>query len=280
MESRKDKFVGNRFSGPRSPKEDKSEMIFGSRPILEALSAGKELEKVFLLRGTRNPTTDEIVSLAKSREVPVVTVPVEKLNKLTRKNHQGAVALISPITYQPLSEIVTSLFEQGRNPLLLILDRVTDVRNFGSIARNAECMGVDAIVIPSRGGAQINADAMKTSAGALNLVPVCREPNLKDTIDYLKDYGFKIVACTEKTEHQLNDFEVDMVGPTAILMGSEEDGISPEYLKRADVKLRIPLMGQIGSLNVSVATGIILYEAMRQRLKDSGYSSLNKLEPM
>lgn len=280
MESRKDKFVGNRFSGPRSPKEDKSEMIFGSRPILEALSAGKELEKVFLLRGTRNPTTDEIVSLAKSREVPVVTVPVEKLNKLTRKNHQGAVALISPITYQPLSEIVTSLFEQGRNPLLLILDRVTDVRNFGSIARNAECMGVDAIVIPSRGGAQINADAMKTSAGALNLVPVCREPNLKDTIDYLKDYGFQIVACTEKTEHQLNDFDVDMVSPTAILMGSEEDGISPEYLKRADVKLRIPLMGQIGSLNVSVATGIILYEAMRQRLKDSGYSSLNKLEPM
>ncbi|MCX2738632.1 23S rRNA (guanosine(2251)-2'-O)-methyltransferase RlmB [Pontibacter anaerobius] len=280
MESRKDKFVGNRFGGPRTPKEDKSEMIFGSRPILEALTAGKELEKIFLLRGTRNPTTDEIVKLAKGREVPVVTVPVEKLNKLTRKNHQGAVAMISPISYQPLSEIVTALFEQGKNPLLLILDRITDVRNFGSIARNAECMGVDAIVIPSRGGAQINADAMKTSAGALNLVPVCREPNLKDTIDYLKDYGFQIVACTEKTEHQLNDFAVDMVGPTAILMGSEEDGISPEYLKRADVKLRIPLMGQIGSLNVSVATGIILYEAMRQRLKDSGYASLNKLEPL
>ncbi|WP_266204134.1 23S rRNA (guanosine(2251)-2'-O)-methyltransferase RlmB [Pontibacter kalidii] len=280
MESRKDKFVGNRYGGPRTPKEDKSEMIFGSRPILEALSAGKELEKIFLQRGARNPTTDEIVKLAKGREVPVVTVPIEKLNNLTRKNHQGAVALISPISYQPLSEIVTALFEQGKNPLLLILDRVTDVRNFGSIARNAECMGVDAIVIPSRGGAQINADAMKTSAGALNLVPVCREPNLKDTMDYLKDYGFQIVACTEKTEHQLTDFAVDMVGPTAILMGSEEDGISPEYLKRADVRLRIPLMGQIGSLNVSVATGIILYEAMRQRLKDSGYSSLSKLEPM
>ncbi|OKL39165.1 23S rRNA (guanosine(2251)-2'-O)-methyltransferase RlmB [Pontibacter flavimaris] len=280
MESRKDKFVGNRYGGPRTPKEDKSEMIFGSRPILEALAAGKVLEKIFLQRGARNPTTDEIVKLAKDREVPVVTVPIEKLNNLTRKNHQGAVALISPISYQPLSEIVTSLFEQGRNPLLLILDRITDVRNFGSIARNAECMGVDAIVIPSRGGAQINADAMKTSAGALNLVPVCREPNLKDTMDYLKDYGFQIVACTEKTEHQLTDFAVDMVGPTAILMGSEEDGISPEYLKRADVRLRIPLMGQIGSLNVSVATGIILYEAMRQRLKDSGYSSLNKLEPM
>ncbi|WP_276497877.1 23S rRNA (guanosine(2251)-2'-O)-methyltransferase RlmB [Pontibacter litorisediminis] len=280
MESRKDKFVGNRYGGPRTPKEDKTEMIFGSRPILEALMAGKELEKIFLLRGARNPTTDEIVKLAKGREVPVVTVPAEKLDRLTRKNHQGAVAMISPISYQPLPEIVTALFEQGRNPLLLILDRVTDVRNFGSIARNAECMGVDAIVIPSRGGAQINADAMKTSAGALNLVPVCREPNLKNTIDYLKDYGFQVVACTEKTEHQLTDYSVDMVGPTAILMGSEEDGISPEYLKRADVKLRIPLMGQIGSLNVSVATGIILYEAMRQRLKDSGYSSLNKLEPL
>lgn len=280
MESRKDKFVGNRFGVARGPKEEKSEMIFGSRPILEALMAGKELEKIFLLRGARNPTTDEIVKLAKGREVPVVTVPVEKLNNLTRKNHQGAVALISPITYQPLNEIVTALFEQGVNPLLLILDRVTDVRNFGSIARNAECMGVHAIVIPSRGGAQINADAMKTSAGALNLVPVCREPNLKETLDYLKDYGFQVVACTEKTEHQLTDFSVDMVGPTAILMGSEEDGISPEYLKRADVRLRIPLMGQISSLNVSVATGIILYEAMRQRLKDSGYSSLSKLEPM
>ncbi|MDX5437256.1 MAG: 23S rRNA (guanosine(2251)-2'-O)-methyltransferase RlmB [Pontibacter sp.] len=281
MESRKDKYVGNRYGGgARAPKEDRSEMIFGSRPILEAMSAGKELEKIFLLRGARNPTTDEIISLAKRLEVPVVTVPVEKLDRLTRKNHQGAVAFISPISYQPLSEIVTSLFEQGKNPLVLILDRVTDVRNFGSIARNAECMGVDAIVIPSRGGAQINADAMKTSAGALNIVPVCREPNLKDTIDYLKEYGFQIIACTEKTEHQLTDYAVDMVGPTAIIMGSEEDGISAEYLKRADVRLRIPLMGQIGSLNVSVATGIILYEAMRQRLKDSGYASLNKLEPM
>lgn len=244
-------------------------MIFGTRPILEAITAGKELEKIFLLRGAKNPTTDEIIQLAKQFEVPVVTVPLEKLNNLTRKNHQGAVALISPITYVPLSETVTSLFEQGKNPLLLILDRVTDVRNFGSIARNAECMGVNAIVIPSRGGAQINADAVKTSAGALHLVPVCREPNLKDTIEYLKNSGFQIVACTEKTEDNLTDTNVDMVGPTAIIMGSEEDGISPEYLKRADARVRIPLMGQIGSLNVSVATGIILFEAMRQRLQDA-----------
>jgi 23S rRNA (guanosine2251-2'-O)-methyltransferase len=279
MESRNNRNVGSRYGGPRTPKEDKLEMIFGSRPILEAMLAGKTLEKIFLQRGAKNPITEEIMAEAKRYDVPVASVPIEKLNKLTRKNHQGAVAFISPITYSPLDEIVTSLFEQGKNPLLLILDRITDVRNFGSIARNAECMGVDAIIIPSRGGAQINADAMKTSAGALNVVPVCRENNLKDTIDYLKDYGVQIVACTEKTEHNLTDFAVDFVGPTAIIMGSEEDGISPEYIKRADVRLRIPLMGQIGSLNVSVATGIILYEAMSQRMKDSGYSSLGSLEP-
>jgi len=268
MESRQNKYVGNQSGGRRASRDDKSEMIFGTRPILEALTAGKELEKIFLQRGAKNPATDEIVQLAKGLEVPVVTVPLEKLNNLTRKNHQGAVALISPITYVPLAETVTSLFEQGKNPLLLILDRVTDVRNFGSIARNAECMGVHAIVIPSRGGAQINADAVKTSAGALHLVPVCREPNLKDTIDFLKNSGFQIIACTEKTEQNITDAALDMVGPTAIVMGSEEDGISPEYLKRADARVRIPLMGQIGSLNVSVATGIILYEAMRQRLHD------------
>lgn len=245
-------------------------MIFGSRPILEAMLAGKTLEKIFLQRGSsRNSTTDEITELAKKLDVPVASVPVEKLNNLTRKNHQGAVAFLSAISYAPLNEIVTSLFEQGKNPLLLILDRITDVRNFGAIARNAECMGVDAIIIPSRGGAQINADAIKTSAGALHLIPVCREPNLKDTLDYLKDYGVQLIACTEKTEQSLADDDVDMVGPTAIIMGSEEDGISPEYLKRADARLRIPLMGQIGSLNVSVATGIILYEAMRQRQKEA-----------
>ncbi|WP_018476982.1 23S rRNA (guanosine(2251)-2'-O)-methyltransferase RlmB [Pontibacter roseus] len=279
MESRNNKYVGNRYSGPRTPKEDKMEMIFGLRPIIEALLAGKVLEKIFVQKGARNETADELLGLARKQDVPVVSVPIEKLNNITRKNHQGAVAYISAISYSPLDEIVTSLFEKGKSPLLLILDRITDVRNFGSIARNAECMGVDAIVIPSRGGAQINADAIKTSAGALHLVPVCREPNLKNTLDYLKDYGVQLVACTEKTEHNLTDNTVDFVGPTAIIMGSEEDGISPEYLKRADAKLRIPLLGQIGSLNVSVATGIILYEAMSQRLRESGYANLNTFEP-
>ncbi|MCC9168479.1 23S rRNA (guanosine(2251)-2'-O)-methyltransferase RlmB [Pontibacter harenae] len=269
MESRNNRHVGSRYGSPRVPKEDKMEMIFGSRPIVEAMLAGKVLEKIFLQKGARNPTTDEILELAKKADVPVATVPIEKLNNLTRKNHQGAVAFISAITYSPLDEIVTALFEKGKNPLLLILDRITDVRNFGSIARNAECLGVDAIVIPSKGGAQINADAIKTSAGALHIVPVCREPNLKNTLDYLRDFGIQIIACTEKTEERLTETTVDFVGPTAIIMGSEEDGISPEYLKRADARLRIPLIGQIGSLNVSVATGIVLYEAMSQRLKEA-----------
>jgi 23S rRNA (guanosine2251-2'-O)-methyltransferase len=176
------------------------------------------------------------------------------------------VAFLSAITYAPLDNIVTGIFESGQTPLLLILDRITDVRNFGAIARNAECLGVHAIVIPSRGSAQVNGDALKTSAGALNLVPVCREPNLKDTIRYLQDSGIQIVACTEKAEQGVQEGKVDFTGPTAILMGSEEDGISPEYLKKADAQVKIPLVGQIGSLNVSVATGIVLYEAMRQRL--------------
>ncbi|WP_187261050.1 23S rRNA (guanosine(2251)-2'-O)-methyltransferase RlmB [Pontibacter beigongshangensis] len=280
MESRNNReYVNPRYGSPRAPKEDKMEMIFGLRPIIEAMLAGKVMEKIFLQKSARNPMTDEMLELAKKADVPVAMVPIEKLNKLTRKNHQGAVAYISAITYLPLAEIVTSLYEKGKNPLLLILDRITDVRNFGSIARNAECMGVDAIVIPSRGGAQANADAIKTSAGALHLVPICREPNLKDAIEYLKNSGIQIVACTEKTDLMLPDSQVDFTVPTAIIMGSEEDGISPEYLKRADAKLRIPLLGQIGSLNVSVATGIILYEALSQRLRETGYSNLNTFEP-
>lgn len=247
------------------PKSDKMEMVFGLRPILEALHAGKTLEKIYLLKGVRHSISQEITELAKAADIPISLVPSEKLDQLTRKNHQGAVAFLSAIAYSPLDEIVASLFEKGKDPLLLILDRITDVRNFGAIARNAECMGVDAIVVPTRGAAQINADALKTSAGALNLIPVCREVNLKDTLHFLKNSGIRVVACTEKAEENLTDTTVDLSGPVAVLMGSEEDGISPEYLKRADVRVKIPMIGQIQSLNVSVASGIILYEALRQR---------------
>ena len=251
---------------PRQHKEDKIEMIFGLRPILEALHAGKGLERIYLQKGQRNSLTQEISELAHNAQVPVALVPLEKLDTLTRKNHQGAVAFLSAITYAPLDNIVADIYEQGKVPLLLVLDRITDVRNFGSIARNAECLGVNAIVIPSRGAAQINGDALKTSAGALNLIPVCRENNLKDTLHFLQQSGIQVVACTEKSDLELTSAELDLSGPTAILMGSEEDGISPEYLKIADVRVKIPMAGQIGSLNVSVASGIVLFEVLRQRL--------------
>nr|WP_311181727.1 TrmH family RNA methyltransferase [Hymenobacter volaticus] len=203
------------------------DMLFGLRPIMEALSAGRTLEKIFLLRGTKNSLTQEINDLARQQGIPVSSVPVEKLDNLTRKNHQGAVAFVSPIDYMPLDSILAGLYEEGKTPFLLILDRVTDVRNFGAIARNAECMGVHAIVVPARGAAQINGDAVKTSAGALNIVPVCREANLKDTITFLRESGVQIVACTEKADASLEAGTVDLTGPVAVLMGSEEDGISP-----------------------------------------------------
>ena len=252
---------------PHRPAADRSiEMLFGLRPIMEALGAGRTLEKIYLLRTTKNSMTQDISALAKAANIPVSLVPLEKLDGLTRKNHQGAVAFVSPIEYSPLDSIVAGLFEAGKTPLLLLLDRITDVRNFGSIARNAGCMGAHAIVVPSRGAAQINGDALKTSAGALNLIPVCREPNLKDTIRFLQNSGIQIVACTEKADSSLETGSVDLTGPVAILMGSEEDGISPEYLKLADHTLRIPMAGQISSLNVSVASGIMLFEVLRQRL--------------
>lgn len=265
---------GNRSEGNRAdksqyhrPPQDRSiDMIFGLRPILEALNAGRTLDKIFLLRGTKNSMTQDITALAKAADVPVSMVPVEKLDNITRKNHQGAVAFVSPIDYMPLDSILAGLYEEGKTPLLLVLDRVTDVRNFGSIARNAECLGVHAIVVPSRGAAQINGDALKTSAGALNLIPVCREANLKETLTFLRESGVQIVACTEKSDASLEAEAVDLTGPLAILMGSEEDGISPEYLRLANHKLRIPMAGQISSLNVSVASGIMLYEVLRQRL--------------
>ncbi|GAA4042986.1 hypothetical protein GCM10022409_31160 [Hymenobacter glaciei] len=242
------------------------DMLFGLRPIQEALNAGRTLEKIFLLRGTKNSLVTDISAAARAAGIQVQLVPVEKLDNLTRKNHQGAVAFVSPIDYAPLDTIVTGLFEEGKVPFLLLLDRITDVRNFGAIARTAECLGVQAIVVPSRGAAQINGDALKTSAGALNILPVCRENNLHETIRFLQQSGVTIVACTEKADEAVGAAEVDFTGPVAILMGSEEDGISPDLLNLADVKLKVPMAGQIQSLNVSVAAGIMLFEVARQRV--------------
>ncbi|HEX8659531.1 MAG TPA: 23S rRNA (guanosine(2251)-2'-O)-methyltransferase RlmB [Hymenobacter sp.] len=248
------------------PAADRSiDMLFGLRPILEALSAGRTLEKIFLLRGTKNSLVADISTAARTAGIPVQLVPSEKLDNLTRKNHQGAVAFVSPIDYAPLDEIVSGLFEEGKVPFLLLLDRITDVRNFGAIARTAECLGVQAIVVPGRGAAQINGDALKTSAGALNLLPVCRENNLHETVRFLQQSGITVVACTEKADEEIGVANTDFTGPVAVLMGSEEDGISPDLLRLADVKLKVPMAGQIQSLNVSVAAGIMLFEVARQR---------------
>ena len=239
-------------------------MIYGVRPVIEALQAGKEIEKVLVVTGLKSELFPELRKLLNEKDIPMQYVPVEKLNRVTRQNHQGVIAFVSPIDYEDYEQIIPALFDIGRNPLVLILDRITDVRNFGAIARTAECAGVDAIIVPSRGSALMSADAVKTSAGALFKIPVCRSVNLKDTIDYMKACGLQIVAATEKaTDYH---FQIDLTLPTAIMLGSEEDGVSPEYLKRCDQRVRIPMAGEIESLNVSVAAGVILFEAVKQRM--------------
>lgn len=239
-------------------------MIFGTRAVIEAIKAGKEIEKILLQKGLSNQLFNELRQALKTNPVPYQFVPPEKFRKITDKNHQGVIAFISELHYYKIEDILPEIFERGEVPVLLILDKVTDVRNFGAIARSAECSGVHAIIIPTKGSAQINADAVKTSAGALHRIPVCREDNLKHTIDYLKESGLTVIACHEKTDKLL--YDADFKKPVAIIMGSEETGISGEYLKRSDLAVKIPMKGNIASLNVSVATGIILFEVIRQRL--------------
>ncbi|MHA8099835.1 23S rRNA (guanosine(2251)-2'-O)-methyltransferase RlmB [Aquirufa aurantiipilula] len=244
-----------------TPKTDNKEFVFGIQSVLETLRAGKEIDRLLV---QRELGSIEIFELAKEKGIQVQKVPIEKLNRITRKNHQGAIAFVSAIHYAKIDNVIADTFEKGQTPLILILDRITDVRNFGAIARTAECAGVHAIVIPSRGAAQINADAMKTSSGALNFLPVCREENLISTIEFLQNSGLKVVACTEKTKDSV--YAKDFTEPTAIVLGSEEDGISDEIIRKADELAAIPQSGQVGSLNVSVAAGVIIYEALRQRL--------------
>jgi 23S rRNA (guanosine2251-2'-O)-methyltransferase len=248
----------------REPREQSTAMIFGTRSVIEAIRAGKDLDKVMVQKGISNELFRELRLALAEKEIPFQFVPSEKMFRLGDKNHQGVVAFLSEVVYQKAENLLQGIFEKGKNPLLLILDRVTDVRNFGAIARTAECAGVDAIIIPSRGSAQINGDAVKTSAGALHKIPVCREDNLKSTIQFLKDSGLKIVACTEKTDRMM--YEEDLSGPMCIIMGSEENGVSPEYLKMCDGRAKIPMQGSIESLNVSVSTAVIIYEVIRQRI--------------
>ncbi len=241
----------------------KETYIYGIRPAIEAIKAGKELEKILLQNGLKGEGFRELFGLIKELELPYQFVPIEKLNRLSRQNHQGVISFVSEITYQRIEDIVPFVYEQGRMPLFLILDRITDVRNIGAIARTAECTGVDALIMPAKGSGQINSDAIKTSAGALYKLPVVRSQNLKDTLKFLKDSGISIFAANEKS---VSDYTtVDYNKPLALILGSEGEGISEEYLKLTDSTLRIPVVGEIESLNVSVASGVVLYEVLRQR---------------
>ncbi len=238
-------------------------LIYGIRAVIETIQSGKDLEKVFVQKGLKGDLIKELLTLTNQFTVPVSTVPVEKINQFTRKNHQGVVAFVSPVQYHKLDHVIPAIYEKGLNPLILVLDRITDVRNFGAIARSAECMGANAIVIPTRHGAQINPDAVKTSAGALNFIPVCRERSLLDAVSLLRESGLQILACSEKGDQTLSS--ADFTIPTAIIMGSEDEGVSIELLAKSEKVVRIPMSGKIASLNVSAAASMLLYEAVRQR---------------
>lgn len=241
-----------------------NDYIFGIRAVMEAIDSGKQIDKLLIRKDLQGDLAGELFDLLKTHHLHAQRVPVERLNRITRKNHQGVVAMIASVTYQRLADIVPTLYEDGMLPLIVVLDGITDVRNFGAIARTAECCGVNAIVIPEKGSVSVNADAVKTSAGALHYLPVCRERSLAGAVRYLKESGYNIVAASEKVD--INYTQADYTTPVAIVMGAEDVGISQEILALCDTMVSIPMFGHIGSLNVSVAAGVMLYEAVRQRL--------------
>lgn len=239
------------------------EMIFGIRAVIEAIEAGKEIDKVIIRRELQGDLSKELLALLKSHDVAVQRVPNERLDRFTRKNHQGVIAFLSAITYEKIEDIVPFLYENGKDPFILVLDGITDVRNFGAIARTCEVAGVNAIVIPAKGSVTVNADAVKTSAGALLKIPVCKEPNLTSAIQFLRNSGIKVVAASERGADIYT--EVDYTGPIAFVMGAEDTGVANENLRIADNLVKIPQFGTIGSLNVSVAAGVLIYEVIRQK---------------
>lgn len=244
--------------------QNKQQIVYGLRPVIEALSSGVQIERVLIQNGLNSSLLNELRSKLKEGDVPFQYVPVEKLNKMTTGNHQGVVATIAAVKYRSFVELMEDLCaDEARMPLVVLLDHVTDVRNMGAIARTAECAGVDALVVPDHGSAALNEDAIKTSSGALLRLPVCREQNLKTVVNLAKQYGCQIVASTEKGAVHYR--EVDFRKPTLLIMGNEETGISPELLKMSDVRAKLPIVGEVQSLNVSVAAGVMMYEALEQR---------------
>ena len=237
-------------------------MIFGLRPVMEAIDAGREISKVLLRKGLDSDTYRELVVLLRQNDIPSQTVPVEKLNRVTRKNHQGVIAFVSPVEYSRIENLIPSLFEKGENPFIVVCEGITDTRNIGAIARSAECAGAHAILLPAKGTAMISADAVKTSAGALNHLAICRTDNLKSTIIFLKNSGLKIIATTEKARDIY--YQTDLSGPAALMLGAEDTGLPPEYLRLADVTVKIPVKGQVSSLNVSAAAAVLMYEMLKQ----------------
>lgn len=244
-----------------------NDYIFGLHPVLEAIEAGRNIDKLFIKKELNGEMATRLTKLARQHGILTQRVPLERLNRITRKNHQGVIAQLSAVTYHKLSNVVCELYEDGVLPFVLVLDGLTDVRNFGAIARTAECCGVNAIVIPRRGSVSVGSDAVKTSAGALLHIPVCREDNLANGVKYLKESGYQIVGATEKSV--VNYTEGNYTTPVALVMGAEDTGISPEILDLCDTPVAIPMFGKIGSLNVSVAAGVMMYEIVRQRLNSN-----------
>lgn len=243
---------------------EKETTIFGIRAVIEAIKSGENIDKIFLQKGLRGELFSELEQLLKKERINSSYVPVEKLNRLSKKNHQGVVAQIAPITFHDIEDLVLNVIESGKTPLFLLLDQISDVRNFGAIVRTAECTGVSGIIIQKKGGAPVNGDAIKTSAGALFKMPICKVDHIKDAVFYMQASGIKVIAATEKSDQTI--YDVSFKEPCAIIMGSEGKGINPSVIKVADERAKLPILGEIESLNVSVACGAFLYEAVRQRL--------------
>jgi 23S rRNA (guanosine2251-2'-O)-methyltransferase len=249
---------------------NKQTQIFGIRAIIEAIKAGKDIDKIFLQNGLKGSLSGELELLMKARQISYVYVPAEKLNRITKMNHQGAIATIAPISFVNFEELVTKLVESKKAPLFLLLDHITDTRNFGAIIRTAACTGVDAIIIPNKGGAPVNAETVKTSAGGIFNVPICKTTHIKDAIYFLQASGVKVIAATEKASKSV--YEISLKQPLAIAMGAEDKGISDSVLKITDELAMLPIKGKIESLNVSVACGVFLYEVLRQRDYSTSFS--------